>query len=173
MNEVSLLLLLAERISLPARLTLRTLLETWRISPGLPRSPRVPLGLMTRLTATTQDIVLTSIFHSVLTVLSLPTIFSLLRIIHRDLLSTFCQILSGKIKGRQKQWRQIIMLLPQSSPAEVDVEYFYNTCDVCGWPVGNYDVTRPLVAPHISLGAACPAIEKWGMRYVEQCGRVR
>ena len=31
---------------------------------------------------------------------------------------------------------------------------------------GNYDVTRPLLAPHISLGAACPAIEKWGMRYV-------
>ena len=44
MNEVSLLLLLAERISLPARLTLRTLLETWRISPGLPRSPQVSPG---------------------------------------------------------------------------------------------------------------------------------
>ena len=43
-------------------------------------------------------------------------------------------------------------------------------CDVCGslaWVLSdNYDVTRPVVAHHISLEAAWPAIEKWGMRYV-------
>ena len=60
-DEVLLLLLLDLRISLPVRLTLGALLDTWRISPGLPRSP------VTRVTATTQDIVLSPHLTSILT----------------------------------------------------------------------------------------------------------
>ena len=85
---------------------------------------------------------------------------------------TFCQILSGKIKAKQKQWRQIIMLLPVSTRWRCwrCWVFLLYLCDVCGslaWVLSdNYDVTRPVVAHHISLEAAWPAIEKWGMRYV-------
>ena len=90
---------------------------------------------------------------------------------------TFCQILSGKIKGRQKQWRQIIMLLPVISSWCRCLQYFYYMCVMCDVAGCLVIIMLPDLWCHLTFHLRLPVrqlkSEVWGMYLVWQSEVIR